>query len=300
MPILAATERAPSRSRVNPAPRRPARRRRKGPDMSAVWTAYKATGDVALRNQLVETYHYLVKVIGNRIAARLPRSIDVEDLRSAGVFGLMRAIDNYDLERGTPFESYCATRVRGAILDELRAQDWVPRLVRNRAGTYNDALTHLRKRLGREPSNHEMASYLDMTPAEAEKLRRESNLISVYTLCQQEENDDDPRVLRKLDALMDRESEMPFDKLVANDLARALMQTLLKNEATVIALYYQEGLTMKEIGRVMGISESRVCQIHTKTLKKLKAHLDSLNEKTERKRKRATFSAIRKPRAAVS
>lgn len=298
-PILAATETAPSRSRVNPA-RRPARRRRKGPDMSAVWQAYKASGDVDLRNQLVETYHYLVKVIGNRIAARLPRSIDVQDLRSAGVFGLMRAIDNYDLERGTPFESYCATRVRGAILDELRAQDWVPRLVRNRAGTYNTALTHLRKRLGREPSTHEMAGYLQITCAEAEKLRRESNLTSVYTLAQQDDGDDDPRVLRKLDALMDRESEMPFDKLVARDLARALIGTLLKNESTVIALYYQEGLTMKEIGRVMGISESRVCQIHTKTLKKLKAHLDTIGEKPERKRKPATFDAIRRPRTAVS
>jgi len=259
--------------------------------MSQVWTAFKATGDTELRNQLVEAYHYLVKVIGNRIAARLPRSIDVQDLRSAGVFGLMRAIENYDLERGTPFESYCATRVRGAILDELRAQDWVPRLVRNRAAAYTKALNHLRKRMGREPSNHEMASYMDVTVAEAEKLRRDSHLTSVYTLCQQDDNDDDPRSLRKLDALMDRESELPFDKLLARDLSRALMRTLNKPEATVIALYYHEGLTMKEIGRVMGISESRVCQIHTKTLKKLKAHIDKLGERTAPKA--AGFSSIR-------
>jgi len=299
-PILAATETVPARSRIRPAPAKPARRRRKGPDMTAIWQAYKASGDVELRNRLVETYHYLVKVIGNRIAARLPRSIDVEDLRSAGVFGLMRAIDNFDLERGTPFESYCATRVRGAILDELRAQDWVPRLVRNRASTYNTALTHLRKRLGREPSNHELAGYLRITTAEAEKLRRESNLTSVFTLCQQEEGEDDPRVLRRLDALMDREGEMPFDRLVARDLARALMETLSRGEATVIALYYQEGLTMKEIGRVMGISESRVCQIHTKTLKKLKAHLDDMGEQAPARRKPAAFSAIRTARVAVS
>jgi RNA polymerase sigma factor for flagellar operon FliA len=146
-PIVATSKHATATSRQ--APRR---KRRPGPDMSPVWRAYKATGDTTLRNQLVETYHYLVKVIGNRIAARLPRSIDVQDLRSAGVFGLMRAIENYDLERGTPFESYCATRVRGAILDELRAQDWVPRLVRNRAGLYNDTVARLRKRLGREPA----------------------------------------------------------------------------------------------------------------------------------------------------
>ncbi|MHC5010260.1 MAG: sigma factor, partial [Planctomycetota bacterium] len=119
-----------SRARPGGPARRPLQR---GPDMTPVWVEFKKTGDQTLRNRLIEHYLYLVKVIGNRIAARLPRSIDVQDLRSAGVFGLMRAIENFDLSRGTPFESYCATRVRGAILDELRSQDWVPRLVRNRA-----------------------------------------------------------------------------------------------------------------------------------------------------------------------
>ncbi len=283
-PIMASTKRpAATASRVGyPSRRGPRRKRKPGPDMSHVWKAYKETGDTELRNQLVEAYHYLVKVIGNRIAARLPRSIDVQDLRSAGVFGLMRAIDNFDIERGTPFESYCATRVRGAILDELRAQDWVPRLVRNRATLYTKAMTTLTKRLGREPSSHETASHLNISVKEAEKLRRESNLTSVYTLAQQDDGDDDPRVLRKLDALMDRESETPFDKFVATDLAKALMGVLQKPERTVIALYYHEGLTMKEIGRVMSISESRVCQIHTKTLKKLKEHLDKLAQQSGR------------------
>ena len=292
MSPIVATRSPAARSR-----RGPTRRRRPGPDMSEVWVAFKRTGDVDLRNQLVEAYHYLVKVIGTRIAARLPRSIDVQDLRSAGVFGLMRAIENYDLERGTPFESYCATRVRGAILDELRAQDWVPRLVRNRASQYGKALLDLRKRLGREPSCFETAMHLSISTSEAEKLRRESNLTSVFTLCQQDDNDDDPGVLRKLDALMDRESELPFDKLVVRDLARSLMTTLTKPEGTVIALYYHENLTMKEIGRVMGISESRVCQIHTKTLKKLKVHLDKLGEKKEPAT--AAFKTPKEQRAAA-
>ncbi|MDF1699840.1 MAG: FliA/WhiG family RNA polymerase sigma factor [Planctomycetota bacterium] len=274
--------------------------------MGGVWTEFKGADAGQrrddLRNQLVEAYHYLVKVIGNRIAARLPRSIDVQDLRSAGVFGLMRAIENYDLARGTPFASYCATRIRGAILDELRAQDWVPRLVRNRASTYNETFARLQKRLGREPSNHELTSALQMTPAEVEKMRRESNLTSVYTLNQQDGDEDDPNTLRKLDALMDRGSAQPFDKMVAKDLARSLMTTLAENERTVIALYYHEGITMKEIGRVMRISESRVCQIHTKTLKKLKAHLDKMNEERAEEEKKApapTFSAIRRPASAV-
>jgi RNA polymerase sigma factor for flagellar operon FliA len=246
--------------------------------MSELWKEYKRTGDEGLRNRLVEHYLYLVKVIGNRIAARLPRSIDVQDLRSAGIFGLMRAVENFDLDRGTPFESYCATRVRGAILDELRSQDWVPRLVRNRASLYNDAVGVLRKRLGREPSAHEAAEELALPLEETERLARESNLTSVFTLCAQDDRDDDPRVLRKLDVLMDKDSELPFEKLVAQDLAASLVKVLAPGERTVVALYYHENLTMKEIGRVMGISESRVCQIHTKTLKKLKMHLDSLGE----------------------
>ena len=300
-PIVAAPKSTSPRSRG--APRR---RRKPEPDMQDTWVAFKAAEAGLerdrLRNDLVEAYHYLVKVIGNRIAARLPRSIDVQDLRSAGVFGLMRAIENYDLERGTPFASYCATRIRGAILDELRAQDWVPRLVRNRASTYNETFARLQKRLGREPSNHEVGQVLKMTPAEVEKLRRESNLTSVYTLNQQDGDEDDPHTLRKLDALMDRGSAQPFDSMVAQDLARVLMTTLAENERTVIALYYHEGLTMKEIGRVMRISESRVCQIHTKTLKKLKAHLDKMNEvrdEEEKKAPPARFSAIRRPASAI-
>ena len=259
----------------------PARRRslRRGPDMTAVGEEFKQTGDETLRNRLVEHYHYLVKLISNRIACRLPRSIDVQDLRSAGVFGLMRAIENFDLERGTPFESYCATRVRGAILDELRAQDWVPRLVRNRAGTFNTAVSELRLRLGREPSAHETASHMGISLDDAERLRRDSNLTHVYNLTPLEDGEDESRTLRRLDVLMDRESDLPFERMVAQDLAKALVNVLVGPERTVIALYYYEGLTMKEIGRVMGISESRVCQIHTKTLKKLKVHIDNLGER---------------------
>lgn len=264
------------------APPRTSRLRR-GPDMTDTWRRFKATGDLTLRNRLVEHYHYIVKLIGNRIAARLPRSIDVGDLRSAGVFGLMRAIENYDLERGTPFESYCATRVRGAILDELRAQDWVPRLVRNRAGQYEEAVTALRQELRREPDLQEIADRMGVGLAEARKLQRESNLVTVYNLAPQDEREDDTRVLRRLDVLMDRDSDVPFERLVAHDLAHALQGVLVGPERTVIALYYHESLTMKEIGRVMGISESRVCQIHTKTLKKLKRILDEITHAARRR-----------------
>jgi RNA polymerase sigma factor for flagellar operon FliA len=245
-------------------------------EVSLVWTEFKRSGDGTLRNQLIERYLYLVKVIANRIAARLPRSIDVQDLRSAGVFGLIRAIENFDTSRGTRFESYCATRVHGAILDELRAQDWVPRLVRNRADVYRKAFFALRSSLDRDPSTRELAVHLGLPDEEVEVLRRESNLTTVYTLCREDESNDETGQVRKLDVLVDHDSEVPFDELVTRDLAASLSKQLTQAERTVVALYYNDALTMKEIGRVMRISESRVCQIHTKLLKKLKEHLDGI------------------------
>ncbi|MCC7138453.1 MAG: FliA/WhiG family RNA polymerase sigma factor [Planctomycetes bacterium] len=245
-------------------------------DISRVWRDFKRTGDEALRNALVERYHYLVKVIANRIAARLPRSIDVQDLRSAGVFGLIRAIENFDTTRGTRFESYCATRVHGAILDELRAQDFVPRLVRNRADVYTTAFAALRTKLDREPSTHELALHLGLPAEEVEALRRDSNLTTVYTLSREDEGHEETTQARKIDVLVDRDSDVPFDELVTRDLAGSLSNHLTKVERTVVALYYHDGLTMKEIGIVLGISESRVCQIHTKLLRKLKAHLEGI------------------------
>lgn len=244
--------------------------------LDQLWKRYTATRDEQVRNELVTAYFYLVRVIASRIAARLPRSIDVNDLRSVGGIGLMRAVENFDTRRGTPFESYCATRVRGAILDELRSQDWVPRLVRNRATQYNEALAALRRELGREPSPHEVGARLGIPVGEAERMRRESNFTSMFTLSPQEERDDDSRTLRRLDVLMDKGSEEPFERMVARDLAGSLSKVLAKNEQVVVALYYKESLTMKEIGSVLGISESRVCQIHTKTLEKLRAHLEGL------------------------
>jgi RNA polymerase sigma factor for flagellar operon FliA len=251
-------------------------RKRDEQDMTRVWEDFKRTGERPLRDRLIERYLYLVKVIGNRIAARLPRSIDVQDLRSAGVFGLIRAIENFDITRGTRFESYCATRVHGAILDELRAQDWVPRLVRNRAEIYRTAFGKLRATLDRDPSDREVAVHLGLPDDEVVTLRRESNLTTVYTLCREDESNDDPHLLRKLDVLVDHHSQVPFDDLVTRDLAASLAASLSRPERTVVALYYHDNLTMKEIGRVMRISESRVCQIHTKLLQKLKAHLDAI------------------------
>jgi len=275
-------------------------RKRDDADMTQVWKQFKRTGAKPLRDRLIERYLYLVKVIGNRIAARLPRSIDVQDLRSAGVFGLIRAIENFDISRGTRFESYCATRVHGAILDELRSQDWVPRLVRNRAETYRLAHDELRRQFDREPTARELAVHLGISDDEAESLRRESHLTSVYTLSRDDESSDDPHLLRKLDVLVDHDSTVPFDEMVTKDLAASLAKVLTQVERTVVALYYHDRLTMKEIGRVLGISESRVCQIHTKLLQRLKEHLDRIasRESAPAPQKAAASGKRSKPSAA--
>jgi RNA polymerase sigma factor for flagellar operon FliA len=250
--------------------------------LQAMWREYKRTSSVSLRNQIIEQYLPLVDYLSERMAERLPRCVDVDEVRSAGVLGLMDAVEGFDLGRGIKFETYCSLRVRGSILDELRSRDWVPRLVRSRAALYEGAADRLRRQLGREPAAHEMAGTLDVPVEEVERLRRESHLTTVYNLAPQEDREDDPRMLRRLDVLMDRESDVPFDRLVAEDLARALVNVLDGPERTVIALYYYEGLTMKEIGRVMEISESRVCQIHTKTLRRLKARLDQVGARARR------------------
>ncbi len=275
------TRTAASRSTGRPAPRSAAARRA-DEEIAKTWKDFKRTGDGSLRNVLVERYLYLVKVIANRISARLPRSIDVQDLRSAGIFGLIRAIENFDTSRGTRFESYCATRVHGAILDELRAQDFVPRLVRNRADVYRTAWNELRARLERDPSTREVAIHLGTTDEDAEALRRESNLTTVYTLSRDDETGEDGHQVRKLDVLVDRDSEVPFDDLVTRDLAQSFSNHLSRVERTVVALYYTDSLTMREIGEVLSISESRVCQIHTKLLGKLRQHLISIVNGTDK------------------
>ena len=272
-----------SKATAKTAPKRRGRglMRRDGADLAPTWAAYAQEPTDALRNELVEAYHYIVRIIGNRIASRLPRSIDVQDLRSAGTIGLMRAVENFDQERGTPFESYGALRVRGAILDELRAQDWVPRLVRNRASEYTVAHRDLRLELGREPMDAEVADRLGRTIDDTARMRRESNFTTVFNINQQDDREEESQALRRIDALMDRRSDVPFDRMVTSDLARAMVHTLNRQQQTLIALYYEEGLRMREIGSVMGISESRVCQIHSDILRVLRKHIERLGDDIE-------------------
>jgi len=150
--------------------------------LAAAWRDFKATGSDAVRNRLIEHYLYLVRYNAERIGAKLPDEVDVDDLMSAGIFGLVDAIDAFDLERGVKFETYCAPRIRGAILDELRNMDWVPRLVRHRAHKLADATRTLEMELGRVPNNDEIARRLNISGPQFEKLLRDANAVSLISL----------------------------------------------------------------------------------------------------------------------
>ncbi|HTN75598.1 MAG TPA: sigma-70 family RNA polymerase sigma factor, partial [Pirellulaceae bacterium] len=148
-------------------------------EIEAVWRGYKANpGDKDLRNRLVERYLPLVKYNGERIWSRLPEGVELDDLISAGVFGLMDAIDAFDMSRGVKFETYCVPRIRGAMLDELRTMDWVPRLVRSKASKLNEATKQLEAKLGRHPTEPELCAHMGIDAAELEKMTTEANAVN--------------------------------------------------------------------------------------------------------------------------
>jgi RNA polymerase sigma factor for flagellar operon FliA len=245
---------------------------REDDEISEVWREFKSTADGHLRNRLIERYLYLVKVIANRIAARLPRSIDVQDLRSAGVFGLIRAIENFDTSRGTRFESYCATRVHGAILDELRAQDWVPRAVRGRMHVIDRATERFEQENGGEPDLDEIAEATGLDRAEVRSTLVAYQSGYLASLDERLDGDtggeDEPRGRQFVDPTAELPEEV-YDHEESQRLVRESIRSLKQRDRAVIALYYYEELTFAEIGRVLGVSESRACQMHGRAIKEL-------------------------------
>lgn len=244
-------------------------------DVQQLWIEYKETGDRQLRNTLMELYLPLVKFTADRISAKLPNEVDVDDLVSAGTFGLIDAIDAFDLTRGVKFETYCSPRIRGAILDELRTMDWVPRLVRSRAHKLELATKVLRAELGRVPSDEEIAQRLGMSRADFDKLVSDANAVLLISLSRSFVDHDSDRELQEIDILEDRRCCDPVDDLSERDLRDAVMRTLTEVERLILILYYYEEMTMKEIGATLDLSESRVSQMHSGILARLRSQLNS-------------------------
>ena len=245
----------------------------RGEDIQKVWAEYKATGSPTLRNHLMVHYLPLVKYNSERIGAKLPDEVEVQDLMSAGVFGLVDAIDSFDLARGVKFETFCAPRVRGAILDELRSMDWVPRLVRSRAHRLDQATGLLQAQMGRSPTVEELARHMKIGPEEFDRLLRDSKAVSQVSLSKKQYETDSNRGVRGIDVLVDRRGSDPLEEAEKRDLRELVTRGLSRAERLVLILYYYEQMTMKEIGMTLDLSESRVSQMHSAILARLKGQL---------------------------
>ncbi len=241
------------------------------PEIGRIWRRFKATGNQALRNRLMEAYLPIVKYNAERICARLPNEVENDDLVSAGVFGLVAAIDSFDLGRGVKFETYCAPRIRGAMLDELRTMDWVPRLVRSRVAKLEEASRTLEAELGRSPSEGELARRLRLSSPELDKLMRDGTAVSVVSLSRKHYATDSNREVCEIDVLEDKRGADPLAETQKKDLKDLVTRGLNRAERLVLILYYYEAMTMKEIGAVLDLSESRVSQLHSAILERLKS-----------------------------
>lgn len=241
--------------------------------LAAAWLEFKAQGEDAIRNRLIEHYLYLVRYNAERIGAKLPDEVDVDDLMSAGIFGLVDAIDAFDMERGVKFQTYCAPRIRGAILDELRNMDWVPRLVRHRAHKLANATRTLEIELGRLPNDDEVSKRLDMTKSQFRKLLRDANAVSLVSLSRKYTDPDSQRDVFEIDVLPDNTSNDPVIEAQKQDVKELVARGLTRAEQLIVVLYYYEQMTMKQIGQTLDLSESRVSQMHSVILSRLRSQL---------------------------
>ena len=239
----------------------------------ALWTRYRATGDADARAQLLDKYLGLVHYAARECAARTP-AIELGELLSAGTLGLMRALDTFDVSRGLAFSTYAMTRIRGSILDDLRARDWTPRSVRLKSRQQAAAVASLEQKLGRAPEPAEVAAALGLDLPTYWSWQSAMQGTSMASIHDSPADGDDGATLEE--TLDNRDALLPGDALEAEEqhaLLRAAIAELPEKERKVLALYFFEELTLKQIGEVLKLTESRVCQIRTQTLRKLRNRL---------------------------
>jgi len=246
-------------------------------ELKDMWRRYKGSGDERARERLVVAYSPLVKYVSGRMASGLPAHVDEADLISYGLGGLINAIERFELEREIKFETYAITRIKGAIIDELRSLDWVPRSVRQRARQIEKANSKLEHKLQRAPTDEEMAAELEITVQEFQDYLLQ---ISNSTIAALDElwtvGDASGDQVSLLDTLHDPDAPDPAAALDAVDLKDRIADAIARlpeREKLVIALYYYENLTLREIGEVLGVTESRISQLHTKAVLRLRGRL---------------------------
>ena len=239
-------------------------------DLQMQWNRWKKRQNTAARDHLIVHYSPLVKFVAGRIGAGLPSSVDVGDLIGSGVFGLMDAIDRFEPERGLKFETFAVPRIRGAIYDGLRQLDWVPRSVRSRARSVEKSFSELEHQLGRGPTDEELAAHLRITPEDLTKWLSAIASTTIGPLDRAIAAGAEPSAPDN--AMSGSPSAVVEDRELSH-LMREEIKKLPEREKLVLSLYYDEGLTLSEIGDVLGVTESRVSQIHTKSVLHLRARL---------------------------
>lgn len=250
-------------------------------ELDEVWSRYKDRGDQYDRDQLIVYYAPLVKYVASRVAAGLPQSVDQSDLVSYGMFGLIDAITKFDPERGFKFETYAISRIKGSILDELRSIDWVPRSVRSKAKSVERAMGKLESQLHRSPTDAEIADEMELS---LDQLNGIYNQISSVGLVALDEmlSFSGGENLTFGDTLADREDGpgRVYERVEMRQLLAEAINRMNEREKIVLTLYYYENMTLAEIGRVLGVTESRVCQIHTKAVLHLKSRFTSMERES--------------------
>ncbi len=237
-------------------------------ELNTLWVGYKANGSLELRNRLLVHYLPLVKYHSDRVAATLPDQVEVQDLMSYGVFGLINAINSFELSRDIKFQTFCILRIRGAIIDGLRSTDWVPRSVRSRVRQFDQATNHLYAQTGQIPTYDELAKYVKVSPLEFKNMIRDSKVV-VQLLLQQERSKYDTgshREVRGLDCLVDDRITDPSEEVEKRDLRNFIMRGFSRADRLILILRYREQMHFKEIGQTLGLSESRVSQMHSAIL----------------------------------
>jgi RNA polymerase sigma factor for flagellar operon FliA len=245
-------------------------------DIMVLWRAYKSQpGNPKYREKIILHYLHLVRYVVSRLPISLPVSIAQEDLISYGTMGLMEAVERFDVERGLKFETYAVTRIRGSIIDQLRFQDWIPRGVRKRTRDLSEAYVRLEESLGRAPTDEELAAELGVSKNKIQTILAESNNL-VLSLDDTWGDDSGSGSISMIDTVVDKNSPDPQGEFEAGELRQRLAEaiaSLPEREKLLVALYYHENMTLKEIGEIICVSESRVCQLHAQAILRLRQRL---------------------------
>ena len=247
-----------------------------GGDTKTLWHEYRATGDRGVRDRLILTYAPLVKFVAGRLGSSLPSHVDEQDLVSYGLLGLIGAIERFDPDREIKFETYAIMRIKGAIIDELRSLDWVPRSVRSRAREIERAIVELERTLMRAPTDEEIAEKVGITTEELEGSLTEISRSSIAALDELWTVSAGGDQIALIDTIEDTQGPEPQSALAQTEMREALGEAIARlpeREKLVVTLYYYEELTLREIGEVLGVTESRVSQLHTKAILRLKVRM---------------------------